>query len=122
MDFARVTEELGKLLSFSADRKEIGEESRTVCIARAVDPSRLERWCGWTKGARRCFADSPPGRPITWLVSAVAWTVRDGSRTRALTARRDPRALPDRPGDEEQALPEQQFEIRLLKLLWDGPG
>lgn len=132
MDFARVTEELGKLLSFSSDRYEIGEEEiRTVCIAGgAVDPFRLaEKLVRMDKKGCvtlfRRFAAGAEAADYHGLVGAVAWFVRRrlADKGAALTARRGGEILAalsriDRGMKGESRLsPEQQFEIRLLKLL-----
>ena len=137
MDFARLKEELGKLLSFSADRKEIGEEEiRTVCIAGgAVDPFRLaEKLVKMDKKGCltlfRRFAAGADAADYHGLVGAVAWFVRRrlADKGGALTARRGGEILAalsriDRGMKGESRLsPEQQFEIRLLKLLGDRPA
>jgi DNA polymerase-3 subunit delta len=131
MDFARVKEEIGKLVSYSADRGEIGEEEiRTVCIAGgAADPFRLadklvrrdKKGC---LTLFRQFAAGAEAADYHGLVGAIAWIVR-----RRLA---DKGALsPDRGGEilaalslidrgmkgESRLSPEQLFEIQLLRLL-----
>jgi DNA polymerase-3 subunit delta len=132
MDFARVKEELGKLLSFSGDRKEIGEEEiRAVCIAGGtVDPFRLAEKL--VRGDRkeclalfRRFAAGAEAADYHGLVGAIAWFVRKrlADKGAALSPRRGGEILAalsriDRGIKGESRLsPEQQFEIRLLKLL-----
>jgi DNA polymerase III delta subunit len=132
MDFARLKEELGKLLSFSGSRKEIGEEEiRAVCIAGgAVDPFRLAEKL--VRGDRkeclallRKFAAGAESADYHGLVGAIAWYVRKrlADRSAALSPRRGGEILAalstiDMAMKGESRLsPEQIFEIRLLKLL-----
>ncbi|HSL91236.1 MAG TPA: hypothetical protein VK863_01185 [Candidatus Limnocylindrales bacterium] len=132
MDFARVKEELAKLLSFSADRREIGEEEiRTVCIAGGtVDPFRLAETLV-RRDKKECltlfrrFAAGAEAADYHGLVGAVAWFVRRrlSDKGAALSARRGGEILAALSGidrgmkGESRLSPEQQFEIRLLKLL-----
>ncbi|MBI5343026.1 MAG: hypothetical protein HZB63_06910 [Deltaproteobacteria bacterium] len=131
-DSARVFEEVGKLLSFAGDRREIGEEEiRQVCIASgAVDPFDMaERVVrrdvkGFLSMFRRFAAGADPA-DYHGLLGAVAWVVRrrmaDGRGS--LSPRRGGEILSalseiDRGIKGESRLsPEQVFEIRLLKLL-----
>lgn len=131
MDFARLKEELGKLLAFAADGKEIGEdEIRSVCIAGGkVDPFRLaERLV--RKDAKGCltlfrrFAAGAEAADYHGLVGAIAWFVRRRLGERgAMSARRGGEILSALSGidrgmkGESRLSPEQQFEILLLKLL-----
>jgi DNA polymerase III delta subunit len=137
MDFARVKEELGKLLSYSAGLREIGEEEiRAVCISGgAVDPFRLaEKLVHRDK--KECltlfrrFAAGAEAADYHGLVGAIAWFVRRrlADKGTALAPRRGGEILAalsriDRGMKGESRLsPEQLFEIQLLKLLRDGPG
>ena len=131
-EYARVNEEIGKLLSFAGDRKEIGEEEiRQVCISSgAVDPFAMaERVVrkdviGFLSMFRR-FAAGAESADYHVLVGAVAWVVRrrmaDGRGS--LSPRRGGEILAalseiDRGiKGESRFSPEQFFEIRLLKLL-----
>jgi DNA polymerase III delta subunit len=137
MDFARVKEELAKLISFSADRREIGEEEiRTVCIAGgAVDPFRLAEKLVQRdkKGCLtlfRRFAAGAEAGDFHGLLGAIAWFVRRrlSDKGGALSRDRGGEILTalsriDRGMKGESRLsPEQLFEIQLLKLLGDGPG
>ena len=137
MDFARVKEELGKLLSYSADRREIGEEEiRTVCIAGGeVDPFRLAEKLV-RKDKQGCltmfrqFAAGAEAADYHGLLGAIAWVVRRrlADKGAALSPRRGGEILTalsriDRGMKGESRLsPEQLFEIQLLKLLRGGPG
>jgi DNA polymerase-3 subunit delta len=132
LDFARLKEELGKLLSFSGERKEIGEEEiREVCIAGgAVDPFRLAEKLVRKERSDcialfRRFAAGAEASDYHGLVGAIAWYVRRRLADRAAAL------SPERGGEilaalsiidmgikgESRLSPEQLFEIRLLKLL-----
>ncbi|MBI5575256.1 MAG: hypothetical protein HY896_02705 [Deltaproteobacteria bacterium] len=131
-EYARVNEEIAKLLSFAGDRKDIGEqEIRQVCIASgAVDPFDLADRVvrrdvkGFLLLLRR-FAAAADSSDYHALVGAIAWVVRkrmsDGRGS--LPAGRGGEILAalseiDRSIKGESRLsPEQFFEIRLLKLL-----
>lgn len=132
MDVPRLNEELRKLLAFSGDRKEIGEEEiRAVCIAGgAVDPFRLAENLVRKEGKEclalfRRFAAGAEAADYHGLVGAIAWFVRRRLADRAapLSPRRGGEILAalsriDRGMKGESRLsPEQQFEISLLKLL-----
>ena len=136
LDFARVKEELEKLLTYSAGRPGIGEEEiRAVCIARgAVDPFRLAE--SLVRGDRKAclalfrrFSAGAEGSDYHGLVGAIAWIVRRrlAEKGGTLSARRGGEILSalsriDRGMKGESRLsPEQQFEIRLLKLLTSQP-
>ncbi|PWB66368.1 MAG: hypothetical protein C3F14_04300 [Deltaproteobacteria bacterium] len=132
MDFARLKEELGKLVSFSGDRKEIGEEEiRAVCIAGgAVDPFRLAEKLV-RRDRKEClalfrrFAAGADASDYHGLVGAIAWYVRRrlADRSTALSSRRGGEILAALSmidtglKGESRLSPEQLFEIRLLKLL-----
>ncbi len=132
LDYPRVKEEVGKLLTYSCDRAEIGEEEvREVCIARgAVDPFGLaERLVSRDrKGCLTMFRKFTAGAESAdyhALVGAIAWFVRRRLVSRAATP------SPERGGEILAALsridrgmkgesglsPEQLFEIQILKLL-----
>ena len=137
IDFARLKEELGKLLAYCADRKEIGEEEiRTVCIAAGVvDPFRLAETLVRRDGKGcltlfRRFAAGAEASDYHGLAGAIAWFVRRrlAERGSSLSTRRGGEILAelsrvDRGMKGESRLsPEQQFEMLLLRLLRDGPG
>jgi len=135
-DFSRIRSEMGKLLAYVGDRKEIGEEEiRQVCIAGgAVDPFRMAddlihgRRDACIEQFRR-FARSAESSDYHALVGAIAWTVRD--RTAGRRFSRGKPVRPERAGAVLAALtsidaglkggsglsPEQLFEIRMLALL-----
>ncbi|MBI5420398.1 MAG: hypothetical protein HZA60_09935 [Deltaproteobacteria bacterium] len=132
LDYSRIREEMEKLLSFGADRKEIGEEEiRQVCVAGgAIDPFALaEKLVREDK--RGCitlfrqFAAGAESADYHALVGAVAWVVRKrlAGQGTGLSPRRGGEILTamswiDRGMKGESRLsPEQLFEIRLLKLL-----
>lgn len=131
-DYARLKEELGKLLAFSGDRKEIGEEEiRTVCVAGGtVDPFRLAEKLV-QRDAKGCltlfrrFAAGAEPADYHGLVGAIAWFVRRrlADRGPSMSVRRGGEILDalsriDRGMKGESRLsPEQQFEILLLRLL-----
>lgn len=147
-DFPRFRSEMGKLLSFAASRSEIGEEEiRAVCVAGGtVDPFRLaddlisRNGMGCIEKFRRFSASADAG-DYHALVGAIAWSVRRRLAAAASRAKGDRHggrggSFPAERGAEIlQALsridqdlkggsrlpPEQVFEIRLLKLLGDGP-
>ena len=135
-DYTRIGSEMGKLLAYAGDRKEIGEEEiRQVCIAGgSVDPFRMaddlihRRREACIDQFRR-FARSAESSDYHALVGAIAWTVRNRS-----AGQRYPRGKPvppERAGAVLSALasidaglkggsalsPEQFFEIRMLALL-----
>jgi DNA polymerase-3 subunit delta len=132
MDFARLKEELGKLVSYSGGRKEIGEEEiRAVCIAGgAVDPFRLAEKLV-RRDRKEClamfrrFAAGADSADYHGLVGAIAWYVRRrlADRSAALSPRRGGEILAALSMSdmglkgESRLSPEQLFEIRLLKLL-----
>ncbi|HEY7528305.1 MAG TPA: hypothetical protein VH660_04075 [Candidatus Deferrimicrobiaceae bacterium] len=132
MDFARLKEELGKLVSFSGGRMEIGEEEiRAVCIAGgAVDPFRLAEKLV-RRDRKEClemfrrFAEGADAADYHGLVGAIAWYVRKrlADRSAALSPRRGGEILAALSmidaglKGESRLSPEQLFEIRLLKLL-----
>lgn len=132
LDYARIREETEKLLSFGADRKEIGEdEVRKVCVARgAIDPFALgeKLVIGDGKGCitllRRFAAAAEPG-DYHALLGAIAWIVRKrlAGQGKGLAAGRGGEILAalsriDRGMKGESGLsPEQLFEIGLLQLL-----
>jgi DNA polymerase-3 subunit delta len=131
VDFARVKEEVVKLVSYSADRREIGEEEiRTVCIAGgAADPFRLadklvrrdKKGC---LTLFRQFAAGAEAADYHGLAGAIAWIVRKRLADKSALS-------PDRGGEilaalsmidrgmkgESRLSPEQLFEIQLLRLL-----
>lgn len=132
LEYSRLKEEIGKLLSFAGDRAGIGEEEvREVCVAGgAVDPFGLaERLVGRDrKGCLsmfRKFAAGAEAADYHGLVGAIAWFVRKRLVAKATTL------SPERGGEILAALsridrgmkgesglsPEQLFEIQLLKLL-----
>jgi DNA polymerase III delta subunit len=133
LDYARVKEEVGKLLTFASDRAEIGEEEvREVCVARgAVDPFGLaERLVSGNRkeclSMFRKFAAGAESADYHGLVGAIAWFVRRRLVARATTPSQEERggeilaALSriDRGMKGESGLsPEQLFEIQILKLL-----
>lgn len=131
-DYARLKEEVGKLVTFAGAREEIGEEEvREVCVAGgAVDPflfaeklMKRDRQ-GCLSDLRRFAAFAVEG-DYHGLTGAVAWSVR-----KRLTARAA-QLSPERGGEilaalarmdremkgESRLSPEQVFEIRVLKLL-----
>lgn len=135
-DFSRIRSEMGKLLAYAGDRKEIGEEEiRQVCIAGgSVDPFRMAD--DLIHGRReaciaqfRRFARSAESSDYHALVGAVAWTVRN--RAAGPGVSRGKPVRPERAGAVLSALaaidaglkggcglsPEQLFEIRMLALL-----
>lgn len=135
-DFALVKEELAKLLAYSGSRPEIGEEEiRAVCIARgAVDPFRLAE--SLVRGDRKAcialfrrFSAAAESSDFHGLVGAIAWIVRRrlAEKGGTLSVRRGGEILSaltrlDRGMKGESRLsPEQQFEIRLLRLLTSPP-
>jgi DNA polymerase III delta subunit len=132
MDFARVREELRKLIAYSADRRDIGEgEIRAVCVAGgAADPFRLaealvRRDRKGCLALFRQFAAGAEAADYHALLGAIAWFVRRrlGDRGATLSVRRGGEILAalsriDRGMKGESRLtPEQLFEIQLLKLL-----
>lgn len=132
LDYSRLKEEIGKLLSFAGDRTEIGEEEvREVCVARgAVDPFVLarkleDRDLKGCLSMLRKFAAGAEAADYHGLVGAIAWSVRKRlvARGTTLSPERGGRILAalsliDRGMKGESGLsPEQVFEIRLLKLL-----
>lgn len=131
MDFARVKEELAKLLSYSGDRREIGEEEiRSVCIAGgAVDPFSLaeklvRRDRKGCLALFRHFAAGAEAADYHGLVGAIAWIVRKRLSGRSpLSPERGGEILAALSGidramkGESRLSPEQLFEIHLLKLL-----
>lgn len=135
-DYSRIRSEMGKLLAYAGDRKEIGEEEiRQVCIAGgSVDPFRMAD--DLIHGRReaciaqfRRFARSAEASDYHALVGAIAWTVRN--RTAGPGISRGKPVRPERAGAVLSALasidaglkggsglsPEQLFEIRMLALL-----
>lgn len=135
-DYSRICSEMGKLLAFAGERKEIGEEEiRQVCIAGgSVDPFRMAD--DLIHGRRnaciaqfRRFARSAESSDYHALVGAIAWTVRNRSAGQRLS--RGKPVSPERAGAVLSALasidaglkggsglsPEQLFEIRMLALL-----
>jgi DNA polymerase III delta subunit len=145
-DYSRFRAEMGKLLSFAASRREIGEEEiREICVAGgSVDPFRLaddlmvRNIQGCISKFRRFAADAETG-DYHALVGAIAWSVRRrlaggtprgkgmgmrrGGETSPFTAARGEEILSalsriDRGIKGGMGLtPEQVFEIQLLKLL-----
>lgn len=135
-DFSRIRSEMGKLLAYAGDRKEIGEEEiRQICIAGgSVDPFRMAD--DLIHGRRdaciaqfRRFARSAEPSDYHALVGAIAWTVRN--RAAGQRSFRGKPVRPERAGAVLSALtaidaglkggsglsPEQFFEIRMLALL-----
>jgi DNA polymerase III delta subunit len=132
LDYSRLKEEIGKLLSFAGDRTEIGEEEvKEICVAGgAVDPFVLakkleDRDMKGCLSMFRKFAAGAETADYHGLVGAIAWSVRKRLVARATTL------SPERGGEILAALsridrgmkgesglsPEQLFEIQLLKLL-----
>ncbi len=145
-DYPRFRAEMGKLLSFAASRREIGEEEiREICVAGgSVDPFRLAddlmvRNRQGCIGKFRRFAAHAETGDYHALVGAIAWSVRrrlaggaprgkgtgmrPGGKTSPFTAARGEEILSglsriDRGLKGGSGLsPEQVFEIQLLKLL-----
>ena len=132
LEYARVNEEIGKLLVYAGNRNEIGEEEiRQVCIASgAVDPFAMAEKVvrkdlkGFLPMLRR-FAAGADASDYHALVGAFAWVVRrrmsDGKGS--LSVRRGGEILAalseiDRGiKGGSRFSPEQFFEIRFLKLL-----
>lgn len=135
-DFPRIRAEMGKLLAYAGDRKEIGEEEiRHVCIAGgSVDPFRMaddliHRSPEACIEQFRRFSRSAEPSDYHALVGAIAWTVR--TRTGRQRGGRGKPVPPERAGAVLSALasidaglkggsrlsPEQLFEIRLLSIL-----
>ena len=138
-DYPRLRAETAKVLAFSADRKEIGEEEiRQVCVSGgSVDPFRMaddliSRNREACIGQFRRFAASAESSDYHALVGAIAWTVR--KRATGQGYRRGGRSgavSRERAGEVLSALsridaglkggsglsPEQLFEIRMLGLL-----
>jgi len=131
MDFARVKEELAKLLSYAGDRREIGEEEiRSVCIAGgAADPFGLaeklvRRDMKGCLTLFRHFAAGAEAADYHGLVGAIAWIVRRRLAGKSpLSPSRGGEILSALSGidramkGESRLSPEQLFEIHLLKLL-----
>ncbi len=132
LDYVRLKEEVGKLLSFAGTRASIGEEEvREVCVAGgAVDPFALaEKLVARDRvgclSMFRKFAAGADSSDYHGLVGAVGWFVRKRltSRGSSLSPERGGEILSalswlDRAMKGESGLsPEQLFEIQLLKLL-----
>lgn len=132
LDYGRLKEEVGKLLSFAGAKPSIGEEEvREVCVAGgSADPFALAEKLVVRDGKGclsmfRKFAAGADAADYHGLVGAVGWFVR-----KRLSAK-GPALSPERGGEILAALsridrgmkgesglsPEQLFEIQLLKLL-----
>ena len=136
-DYSRFKVEMGKLLSFAGERREIGErEIREVCVAGGgIDPFRLadELFRGNRTACLamfRSFAAGADSSDYHALLGAIAWSSRrrlagppgrtgEGDRSGGRGGRiLSVLASIDRGLKGESGLsPEQVFEIHLLKLL-----